>query len=40
MKLDHDAKRRKTVLIKWFEENWTAIAPFLDYIVLEGNQQT
>ena len=35
VKLDRDAKRRKSVLIKWFEENWVAIHPFLDYVVLE-----
>jgi hypothetical protein len=39
IKLDRDAKRRKAVLIKWFEENWTEIAPFLDYVVLEGTRQ-
>ena len=37
IKLDRDAKRRKSVLIKWFEENWNAIHPFLDYVVLEDN---
>jgi hypothetical protein len=35
IKLDRDAKRRKTVLVKWFEENWVSIRPFLDYVVLE-----
>jgi hypothetical protein len=35
IKLDRDAKRRKSVLIKWFEENWVAIEPFLQYLVLE-----
>ena len=35
VRLDRDAKRRKTVLIKWFQENWAAISPFLDYVVLE-----
>jgi hypothetical protein len=35
VKLDRDAKRRKTVLVKWFEENWERIAPYLDYVVLE-----
>ena len=37
VKLDRDAKRRKSVLIKWFEENWAAIKPFLDYVVLEDS---
>ena len=35
LKLDRDAKRRKSVLIKWFDENWNLIAPFIDYVVLE-----
>lgn len=38
VKLDRDAKRRKTVLIKWFQENWAAISPYLDYVVLEDNR--
>jgi hypothetical protein len=37
VKLDRDAKRRKSVLIKWFEENWGTISPFLDYVVLEDS---
>lgn len=37
IKLDRDAKRRKSVLIKWFEENWAQIQPFLDYVVLEDS---
>jgi hypothetical protein len=36
VKLDRDAKRRKSVLIKWFEENWSAIEPFLQFVVLEN----
>lgn len=44
IKLDRDARRRKSVLLKWFDENWNAIEPFLDYVVLadsdsEQNQQ-
>ena len=35
IKLDRDAKRRKSVLVKWFEENWQIIRPYLDYVVLE-----
>ena len=35
IRLDREAKRRKTVLVKWFEENFSAIQPFLDYVVLE-----
>ena len=37
IKLDRDAKRRKSVLLKWFDEHWTRIRPLLDYIVLEGD---
>jgi hypothetical protein len=33
--LDRDAKRRKSVLVKWFDENWGAIEPYLDYVVLQ-----
>lgn len=35
IKLDRDAKRRKSVLIKWFNENWNYLAPFLQFVVLE-----
>lgn len=38
VQLDRDAKRRKSVLIKWFEENWTRISPFLNYVVLEDKK--
>jgi hypothetical protein len=38
-RLDRDAKRRKSVLLKWFEENWAAIAPFIDFVVLEDSRQ-
>lgn len=37
IKLDRDAKRRKSVLIKWFEENWASIHPYLEYVVLEDS---
>ncbi|KAH0788594.1 hypothetical protein GPJ56_007276 [Histomonas meleagridis] len=39
VKLDRDAKRRKTVLIKWFSENWPLISPYLHYVVLEDSQK-
>ena len=39
IKLDRDAKRRKSVLIKWFEENWAHIQPFLNYVVLEDTSK-
>ena len=37
IKLDRDAKRRKCVLLKWFDENWEKIYPFLDYVVLASS---
>ena len=40
IKLDRDAKRRKNVLLKWFSENWNTIITFIDYIVLEDNNNT
>jgi hypothetical protein len=39
IRLDRDAKRRKAVLIKWFAENWTAVSPFLSYVVLEDRTE-
>jgi hypothetical protein len=38
IRLDRDAKRRKSVLLKWFEENWLAVEPFIDFVVLEESQ--
>jgi hypothetical protein len=35
IRLDRDARRRKIVMIKWFEENWSAVEPLLSNIVLE-----
>jgi hypothetical protein len=40
IRLDRDAKRRKAVLIKWFEENWADVSPYLDYVVLEETHST
>jgi hypothetical protein len=34
---DRDARRRKIVMIKWFEEHWTAIQPVLRLVVLAAN---
>jgi hypothetical protein len=34
IRLDRDARRRKIVLIKWFEENWWLIYPWLHLIQL------
>lgn len=36
VKLDRDAKRRKVVLVKWFEEHWGVIRPLIGSIVLDG----
>jgi hypothetical protein len=36
IKLDRDARRRKIVVIKWFEENWAAIQPLIHLIVLDN----
>ena len=38
IKLDRDARRRKNVLLRWFEEHWVQITPYLDYIVLEDDK--
>lgn len=35
LKVDREAKRRKEVLIKWFDENYTDLQPHLKTIVLE-----
>ena len=37
LKLDRDAKRRKTVLIKWFQEHWMSIYPILGMISLNDS---
>jgi hypothetical protein len=37
LKLDRDARRRKAVMIKWFEENWSYIVPLLHFVVLDEN---
>jgi hypothetical protein len=37
IKLDRDARRRKPVMIKWFEENWISIQPLLFHVVLDNN---
>jgi hypothetical protein len=39
IKLDRDAKRRKAVLLKWFDENWAVIEPYLDYVVFEDTRR-
>lgn len=34
LRLDRDARRRKVVILKWFEENWHFVQPLLPMIVL------
>jgi hypothetical protein len=34
VRLDRDAKRRKTVMLQWFAENWPLLEPCLGYIDL------
>jgi hypothetical protein len=36
IRLDRDARRRKVVMIKWFEENWFRIRQILPFIVLDN----
>ena len=40
IKLDRDAKRRKSVLVKWFQENWMRIQPYLNFVILEDINKT
>ena len=35
IKLDRDARRRKVVIVKWFEEHWHQVQHILAYISLE-----
>lgn len=35
LKVDREAKRRKEVVLKWFEENSELVFPFLEKVVLE-----
>ena len=39
IKLDRDAKRRKIVLIKWFEEHWKIFEPLISYIILDFEEK-
>lgn len=34
IKVSRDAKRRKLVLLKWFDENWLTIKPILKMVTL------
>jgi hypothetical protein len=38
--LDRDAKRRKNILVKWFEEHWESLSPHLDRWVAEHQVAT
>ncbi|KAK8889745.1 hypothetical protein M9Y10_034499 [Tritrichomonas musculus] len=38
--LDREAKRRKPILVKWFDENLSAILPAVDFIQLEFHDET
>lgn len=38
IKIDREAKRRKEVLIKWYDENADALLPYINFIVLEDNE--
>jgi hypothetical protein len=41
LKADRDSTRDGRVLVKWFEENWTAISPVLQYIqLLDENEES
>jgi RNA polymerase-interacting CarD/CdnL/TRCF family regulator len=35
IKLDRDARRRKAVMIKWFEEHWESIQTLLPQVALD-----
>lgn len=37
LRVDRDAKRRKNVLRKWFEENWNIISLFITRVELEDD---
>jgi hypothetical protein len=37
LRLDRDATRDNRVLIKWFDENWDAISPFMPTLHLRDN---
>ncbi|OHS96568.1 hypothetical protein TRFO_37278 [Tritrichomonas foetus] len=38
LKVDREAKRRKEVLIKWYEENLTEVMEYLPYVVLQDSE--
>ena len=35
LKIDREAKRRKSVLIKWYDENFDVLKPFIDNLAFE-----
>ena len=40
IKLDRDARRRKSVLMKWFCEHWNVVQGYLEAIVLDEAENT
>lgn len=40
IKLDRDARRRKSVLMKWFCEHWDVVQGYLEAIVLDEAENT
>jgi hypothetical protein len=34
IRLDRDARRRKAVMVKWFDENWASVCPLLHAVAL------
>ncbi|KAK8834168.1 hypothetical protein M9Y10_011661 [Tritrichomonas musculus] len=38
VKVDREAKRRKEILIKWFDENSEKIIPFIDFLRIERSE--
>ena len=37
VKLDRDARRRKSVILKWYQDNWPQIQQYIKYVVLEDD---
>lgn len=37
VKLDRDARRRKSVILKWYQDNWAQISKYIKYVVLEDD---
>ena len=39
IKLDRDARRRKNVIIKWFDDNWSIVEHYINYVILEDEKK-